>query len=247
MQSTTTPSTSAKQPYTSRRKAFQAGLLAILPLIPAAAPFGMIYAVTAIAAGLSAPQTLVMSLIVFAGAAQFTAAGLFAAGVAGPAIVVATAIINARHLLMSASLTPYLRKTPAYLRALLAFQLTDETYALGVSHFLRGEGSPHFLLGANIGLYIVWQLSTLAGIAIGGFIPDPAAYGLDLIFPLTFIGLLVPLLRDRLSASVALLGGGLALIGALWLPGSWYLLVAGGVASGLGSLFIRRQTIVEEV
>jgi 4-azaleucine resistance transporter AzlC len=214
---------------------FQAGFAATLPLWLGAIPFGMIYAVSALAAGLSPAQTQAMSLLVFAGAAQFTAAGLFAAGAAGPAIVFTTLVINARHLLLAASLAPYLRAIGPALKALLAFGLTDESYAVGMRRFIEGSGSARYQFGANVSLYICWQCSTLAGILLGSLIPDPAAYGLDLVFPLTFIGLLAPLLRERASRLVAALAGLLALAGALLLPGSWYLLLAGIVASGAGA------------
>lgn len=218
---------------------FRAGFVTTMPLWLGAAPFGAIYAVSALAAGLSPAQTLAMSLLVFAGASQFTAAGLFAAGAAPLAIVVTTLIINARHALLAASLAPYVRRARPLAKAALAFQLTDESYAIGMRRFLDGKGSLAYQFGSNISLYIVWQSSTLAGIMLGALIPDPATYGLDLVFPLTFIGLLVPLLRDRVSNAVAVLAGLLAVAGALLLPGSWYLLLAGIVASGFGAVLRR--------
>jgi 4-azaleucine resistance transporter AzlC len=198
-----------------------------MPLWLGAAPFGVIYAVSALAAGLSPAQTLAMSLLVFAGAAQFTAVGMFAAAAAPPAIVATTLIVNARHVLLTASLMPYLRDVGPWRRLLLAVQLTDESYALGARRFLEERGSATFTIGANLGIYVVWQCSTLAGILIGRAIPDPAAYGLDLVFPLTFIGLLVPLLRGPANRGVALIAAALTIGGALWLPGSWYILIAG--------------------
>jgi 4-azaleucine resistance transporter AzlC len=211
--------------------------LAVIPLWVGAAPFGAIYAVSALAAGLSPAQTLAMSLIVFAGAAQFTAAGLFAAGTAPLAIVITTLIVNARHLLMGASVAPHLRGAPAWLRALIAFQLTDETYAVGIQRFLAGDGTPTYQLGANMSMYCVWQVSTIIGMVLGALIPDPVAYGLDLVFPLTFIGLLAALLKTRVNGGVAFLAAMLALAGALFLPGKWYILLAGIVASGFGALW----------
>jgi 4-azaleucine resistance transporter AzlC len=221
--------------------AFRAGFVAMLPLWLGAAPFGLIYAVTALAAGLTPAQTLAMSLLVFAGAAQFTAAGLFASAAAPLTIVVTTLIVNARHMLLAASLAPYVRRAPAWLRALLAFHLTDESYAVGMRAFLDGSGSPAYQLGANLSMYVIWPASTAAGLLLGALIPDPAAYGLDLVFPLTFIGLLAPLLRDRISAGVALLAGALTIGGALLLPGRWYILIAGIVASGVGAIVGRER------
>ena len=232
----------AAVPERERRWAdVRAGFVDTLPLWLGAAPFGAVYAVTALAAGLNAAQTLGMSLLVFAGAAQFTAAGLFAAGVAPLAVVVTTAIVNARHLLLAASLAPHVRHAPAWVKALLAAHLTDESFALGMRRFLQGQGSVAYQFGTHLSLYICWQLSTLAGILLGALIPDPTAYGLDLVFPLTFIGLLVPLLRDRVSGLVAALAALLALAGALLLPGSWYLLLAGIVASGIGAYLTREE------
>lgn len=220
----------------------RAGFVACVPLWLGAAPFGAIYAVTALQAGLSPAQTMLMSLLVFAGAAQFTAAGLVASGAAPLAIVLTTLVINARHLLLAASLAPFVRRVPPAQKALLAFQLTDETYALGMRRFLTGQGSPAFQIGANLSMYLIWQISTAVGLGLGALIPDPNAYGLGLVFPLTFIALLVPLLReavqrrDRATLLVAALAAVLTIGGALLLPGQWYILVAGMGASALGLL-----------
>jgi 4-azaleucine resistance transporter AzlC len=230
--------------YVERRSPthdFRAGFVAMLPLWLGAAPFGLIYAVTALAAGLTPAQTLAMSLLVFAGAAQFTAARMFAAATAPLTIVITTLIVNARHMLLAASLAPYMRRAPAWMRALLAFHLTDESYAVGMRAFLGGTGSTAYQFGANLSMYVIWPLSTAAGLLIGALIPDPAAYGLDLVFPLTFIGLLVPLLRDRVGVGVAMIAGALTIGGALLLPGSWYILIAGVVASGVGAFVSRKQ------
>jgi 4-azaleucine resistance transporter AzlC len=221
---------------------FRAGFVAALPLWLGAAPFGAIYAVSALAAGLDGAQTLAMSLFVFAGAAQFTAVGLFAAGTSPFTIVLTTLIINARHALLAASVAPFVREARPGTKALLAFQLTDESYAIAMRRWLDSAGSLAFQFGANLSMYVVWQCSTIAGILLGNLLPNPAAYGLDLIFPLTFIGLLVPLLRERVSVSVALLAAALTIGGALVLPGSLYLLLAGIVASGIGALLSRGRS-----
>jgi 4-azaleucine resistance transporter AzlC len=231
---------SAELPTANRTAApphdLRAGFVATMPLWLGVAPFGMIYAVSALAAGLSPAQTLAMSLFVFAGASQFTAAGLFAAGATPATLIITTLIVNARHLLLSASIAPHLRQVPWYQRLLLGIQLTDESFAVGMRHFIEHGDSPAFQLGSNLSLYAIWQASTVAGITLGALIPDPATYGLDLVFPLTFIAMLMPLLKRRTNGIVAALGGLLAVVGALTLPGRWYLLVAGVVASGIGAM-----------
>ena len=222
---------------TGRWQAMRSGFVATMIVWPGVAPFGMVYAVSALAAGLSFAETLGMSLIVFAGASQFTAVGLFAAGANPISIIAATAIINARHLLLAASTASYIRQSPGWLRAVVAFQLTDETYAVGVQQFEKTGGDAWFQFGANLSLYFIWALSTVIGSLLGALIPDPAGLGLDLIFPLTFIAFLMPMVRDRVNRSVALLAAGISVAAALWLPGSWYVLLAGIIGSAFGAWF----------
>lgn len=213
---------------------FRQGYLDTMPLWLGAFPFGIVYAISALNAGLSSWQTIVMSLIVYAGAAQFTAVGLFAAGAAPISILITTAIINARHLLLAATLVPHLRKERLSIKALIATQLTDESFAIGMNRFIEGKGSTRYQFGSNLSMYTVWQLSTILGVVIGERIPNTSEYGLDLVFPFTFIALLVPLLKTRINQTVAACAAVLAIAGALLMPGSWYLLFAGILASGIG-------------
>ncbi|HSB81801.1 MAG TPA: AzlC family ABC transporter permease, partial [Candidatus Methylomirabilis sp.] len=108
---------------------------------------------------------------------------------------------------MGASLAPYLRGERRGWKALLAFAMADESYALAVSRYLRGDGSREFFLGANLGVYAGWVLGSLAGGLVGGLVVDPGRWGLGLVFPLTFLGLLVPLLTRWVTAAVALISG----------------------------------------
>jgi len=217
-----------------RRRAILAGLASTAPVVPGAVAFGLVYGVLARQAGLSLAATVTMSLLVFAGAAQFTAVGMWGQA-GGPLIVLTAFIINLRHLLMGASVAPHLRGQPGRWKALLAFGLTDESYALAISRYLAGDGSREFFLGANFGLYAGWNLSTLAGAVLGGLVVDPGRWGIELVFPLTFLGLLVPLLTWPLVTVVALASGVVAVATAAWLPGKANLVLAIVVASGIGA------------
>ena len=231
----------------SRWSAIRQGFVDTIVVWPGVAPFGMVYAVSALAAGLSIWETLGMSLIVFAGASQFTAVGLFGSGANPWTIIATTAIINARHLLLAASTASYIRRAPTWLRALVAFQLTDETYAVGIQHFAKHGGDAWYQFGSNLSLYVVRAASTVIGSLLGALIPDPGALGLDLIFPLTFIAFTVPLLRDRINRVVAGLAAVISVGTALILPGSWYVLSAGILASAVGALLARRsEPVVQE-
>ncbi|MFM7678736.1 MAG: AzlC family ABC transporter permease [Roseiflexaceae bacterium] len=225
----------------SRWSAIRQGFVDTIVVWPGVAPFGMVYAVSALAAGLSIWETLGMSLIVFAGASQFTAVGLFGSGANPWTIIATTAIINARHLLLAASTASYIRRAPTWLRSLVAFQLTDETYAVGIQHFAKNGGDAWYQFGSNLSLYVVWAASTVIGSLLGALIPDPGALGLDLIFPLTFIAFTVPLLRDRVNRVVAGLAALISVGTALILPGSWYVLTAGILASAVGAMLARRS------
>ena len=227
----------------SRWASIKQGFIDTFVVWPGVAPFGMAYAVSALAAGLSIWETLGMSLIVFAGASQFTAVGLFATGAHPLSIIATTAIINARHLLLAASTASYIRKAPAWLRALVAFQLTDETYAVGVQRFAKHGGDAWYQFGSNLSLYVVWAASTIVGSLLGALIPDPAALGLDLIFPLTFIAFTMPMVRDRINLVVAIVAAVIAVATALVLPGSWYVLTAGLLASAVGAWLASRQVV----
>ncbi|MBM4413593.1 MAG: AzlC family ABC transporter permease [Chloroflexi bacterium] len=227
----------------SRWSSIKQGFVDTIVVWPGVAPFGMAYAVSALAAGLSIWETLGMSLIVFAGASQFTAVGLFATGAHPLSIIATTAIINARHLLLAASTASYIRTAPAWLRALVAFQLTDETYAVGVQRFAKQGGDARYQFGSNLSLYVVWAASTIIGSLLGALIPDPVGLGLDLIFSLTFIAFTMPMVRDRINLLVAIVAAVIAVATALVLPGSWYVLTAGLLASAVGAWLANRQPV----
>ena len=217
------------------------GLRATLPLAPGVVAFGLVYGVLARQAGLDFWATLAMSALVFAGASQFTAVSMWGQ-VGGGAIVLTTFIINLRHLLMGASLAPHLRGEPGAWKALLAFGMADESYALAVSRYLRGDGNREYFLGANLGIYSSWVLSSLAGGLVGGLVLDPGRWGLGLVFPLTFLGLLVPLLTRWVTGAVALVSGIVAVATAAWLPGKSHLFLAILLASGVGVILERWWT-----
>lgn len=203
------------------RSEFIGGVKGVAPILLGVIPFGMIYGVLAIGAGLSVAAAQSMSFVVFAGSAQFVASQMFRIGTPPPVMVATTLIINLRHMLYSASVAPYLRHLSWRWKALLAYLLTDEAYAVAIVHYQQtddaAEPSPHrhwYFLGAGLGLWTTWQLSTAVGIAVGAEIP--ASWSLDFTLALTFIALVVPGLKDRPSLGAALAAGTVAVVGAAW-------------------------------
>jgi 4-azaleucine resistance transporter AzlC len=220
-----------------RRSEFLAGVIAELPLLLGVFPFGMIYGVLALQSGISPAPAQAMSSILFAGSAQFIAAQLFGQAVPVPVIVLTAFVVNLRHALYSASLAPYVKHLSKPWKAILAYLLTDEAYAVVVMRYqIKGvEAFTHwYFLGAGLGLWSCWQFSTALGIFLGAQIP--ASWGLDFTLALTFIALVVPALKDRPGVAAALTAGVVAIL-AYPLPYKLGLIAAAlaGIAVGLWS------------
>lgn len=212
---------------TSASAEFLAGCRDEAPLLLGVAPFGMIYGIAALAAGVPAWVAQLASAIVFAGAAQLVIVQMLAAGAGFIPIALTSGLLNLRHVLYSASMAEYVRHLPRRWRLLLAYVLTDEAYAVAVLRYQQrhaaaadhaehtDSGTPAadatadlrhwYFLGAGFTLWAGWQLSTAAGLLFGATIPPE--WELDFAVPLTFIALLTLLLRERAGQAAALVAG----------------------------------------
>ncbi len=210
-------------------------LLDTAGIVASIVAFGFVFGLAAKEAGFSPLEASAMSLLCFAGAAQFAAVGYVAAGLPWLPIVVLTAALNARHLLYSASLAPGLRRVASRPhRAFMAHFLTDEAFALTAAHFHR-LGAPDavgYWIAAVVGVYIPWNLATVAGVLLGGAIVEPAALGLDIVFPAAMAGLAVGLVTGRRELVAAGTGAALGVVASLVLgPGVG--IVVGGLLGPL--------------
>jgi 4-azaleucine resistance transporter AzlC len=223
---------------------FWRGFRAVVPLWIGMVPFGLAYAVTARSANLSMTEVQLMSLIVFSGSAQFSAAGLFLIGTSGLAVVATTFVINVRHLLYSLTLGQKMK--PSWLQRVVgAYFLTDEAFGVTVA---STQSTFAYLLGAELGVFVAWNLSTLAGILLSSTVPDPTALGLDFIFPVAFLALLIPLLKKRLDVLIALASGVAAFVlaNALNVNGGLTILLVGIFGSLLGAFLTRGVKVTED-
>lgn len=161
--------------------------------------FAVVYGLAAHDAGLSAIETISMSLMPFAGASQFAVVGYLNEHLSWTVIVGLTALLNARHFLYSAALAPDLATVSKPQRAAMAQFLTDEAFALTTNHFKRlGRPDPRgYWIAAILGVYIPWNLGTAVGALAGNLIPDPATFGLDVVFPASMAGLAIGLVEGR--------------------------------------------------
>ncbi len=210
----------------SRQREFWAGVTGVAPLLLGAMPFGLIYGVLAITIGLPVLMAQGMSTVVFAGSAQFLTTQLLRDGAPLLVIIITAAVLNLRHMLYSASLAPHLQPLNRGWKALLAYLLTDEAYAIAITRYWQADGQHDsaqnsskykhwFVLGTGLALWITWQISTAVGIFMGAQIPD--AWSLDFAMPLTFIAIVVPALRDRATLGSALVAGSVVVL-ALAMP-----------------------------
>jgi 4-azaleucine resistance transporter AzlC len=232
---------------TSPHAALSAGIRAELPIAIGVIPFGMIYGVLALAAGIPWWPALAMSSILFAGSAQFIASGLIAGGAPAAVLLATTFVVNLRHLLYSASLAPHLRHLSRPWRWLLAYLLTDEAYAVAAVHYsdqtIPPASKQWFFLGAGGTLWLSWQLSTVAGLTLGSRIPP--TWSLDFTLALTFIGIIVPTIARRKEVNrpnlAAALSAGLVAVLTLHWPWKLGLMAAALVGITIGTALERRH------
>jgi 4-azaleucine resistance transporter AzlC len=226
------------------------GLSQGLPIVLGYVPIGFAYGVLATNSGLSPRNTVLMSLLVYAGASQFIAAGLFAAGVPPLSIVLTTFVVNLRHLLMTASLAPHVRAWPRPLLPLFAFQVTDETFAVHAASAAGGGIDRGAAFCVNVMAQVAWIAGSWLGVAGGQVIPDPRSWGLDYALPALFCALLVMQIRSQMTGrgrngsdktnrgrvhlAVALITGALAVGGTLLGLEQWTVIVATLLGATLG-------------
>jgi 4-azaleucine resistance transporter AzlC len=220
---------------TTRGREFWRGVREEAPILLGVVPFGLIFGTLALDANISIPAAQAMSSIIFAGASQIIAAQMIGGSASILVIILVVFVVNLRHALYSASVAPHVRQLSTRWKILLAYLLTDEAYAVTISHYNKG-GDPSkkhwYFLGAGLTLWSTWQVSTALGIFIGAQLPQ--SWPLDFVLPLTFIALVVPALKDKAGIAAAIVA---ALVGLLTLgfPFKTGLLVAAfiGILTGL--------------
>ncbi|WP_240374825.1 AzlC family ABC transporter permease [Bacillus piscicola] len=202
------------------------GLPIALGYIPAAITFGFIAQTT----GLTPVESVMMSLLVFAGAAQFMALSLLAAGTGSLEIIFTTFIVNIRHLLMSASLNENAMDDNPWKKAGYAFGITDEVFAVTATK----EDSVHtgYIYGVFIISYASWVVQTGVGYAVGGLLPATIQQSLMFALYALFIALLAPALkRQRKVLVLAAASAVLNSLFSLFLDTGWAIILSTTIAA----------------
>lgn len=217
--------------------AWWAGVRALTPMMLGVLPFGLIFGVLAVNAGMPGWLAALMSVIVFGGASQMILTQLWAAGTPALLMVATVAMVNLRHALYSAAIAPTLAHLPRRWKLLLAYLLTDEAFAAMARQLEDRSPARHwFFLGAGLTLWFGWQVSTVLGVVIGKQVPMD--WPLDFFLPLTFIAIIVPALHARAHLAAALVSGTAAVVFAT-MPYKLGLMLAACLGIAVGSLLRR--------
>ena len=229
-------------PPTTRFAQIVAGIRMGFPIVLGYLPLGFAFGVLAVKSGIAPFWAIAMSVLVFAGAGQLIAAGMVGVGASVLSIVVANFMVNLRHILMSAALSPYLGRLSKIQRVLFGMEITDETFAVHSTAFRNGvDIYPARLFACNMTAHLGWISGTAIGAFSGGLVADVRPWGLDFALPAMFIALLVPLCWERLHLLIvmvsALLSIGLNMVGF----GRWSVIVATMMAATLGLYLVHRR------
>ncbi|MCW2995047.1 MAG: AzlC family transporter permease [Conexibacter sp.] len=207
--------------------AARAGARDAIPFALAGLVVALSFGISARAAGLPALAAVAMSLLVYAGSAQFAAVAILGQGGSVVAAVLAAVLMNARYVAMGLAIGPSL-KGGRVRRALEGQAVVDASWALAN----RGDGrfDRHTLFGSSAAQFVTWQVGTILGVLAGGILPDPEALGIDVVFPAFFLALLVGELRDAEAAAVAVAGAIVAVVLGLLAPAGIGILAASLIA-----------------
>lgn len=223
----------------SPKQEMERGLRAALPIVLSFIPFAMVLGAQAVQKGMSAGQITLMAGVNFAGGSEFVAVNLWTSPPHLFLIALMTLLVNSRHFLMGAALTPYLQGLPARKVLPALFLMCDESWALMFAEIKRSADKKfnfYFYMGSALALYGIWVLFTAVGALIGPVLGDITQYGFDMAFVAVFLVLLKGMWKGCKAAIPWLVSLLTAIAGYCFIPGAWYVLI--GSVAGLGTIFL---------
>ena len=215
--------------FTTRKSAYRKGVADGLPFLLVIIPFSTLFGVIATEAGLNVFETLAFSIVVIAGAAQFTALQLLQENAPTVIVLISALAVNLRMAMYSASLTPWIGSAPLWQRALAAYMTVDQSYVCGIAQY---EKEPQmtvpqrmaYFFGAVTPVVPVWYLFTFVGALLGAQVPD--TWALDFAIPITFLAMIAPMFRTLAHVVAAIVAVATSLV-AVNIPYSLGVIVAG--------------------
>lgn len=221
-----------------RKQILRQGASAAWPICLGYFPIGLALGVLAQKAGLPWWAVAMMSIMVFAGSAQFICVAMIAAGASTSAIILTTFVVNLRHVLMSSAMAVYLQGVNRKFLALYSYGVTDESFAVNLTLFRDGQWDRWRALLVNHLANSVWIIATTCGALVGQFVPQ-GALGIDYALTGMFICLLVFQLQGRIYIITGLLAAALSTVWYLLIPGDSYIVGASMTAATIGYLLKR--------
>lgn len=220
-------------------RALLAGAQAAVPVAVGYAGIGFAAGVIGAQAGLSPAEVTLLSLIVFAGSAQFVFAELYTGSAV--TLFVTTFLINLRHLLYATAFTPRVRGLGMPARFWIGAQLTDETFSLATSLLRGAVPGAGWMIALNMTSYLAWTCGNLAGALTGGAAGSIEWLGIEFALAAMFAALLMlqvdgPVARRLAMTVVAGLAAGTMIGLELWNPHPLNLLAATVVAATAGAV-----------
>lgn len=208
------------------------GAQEMAPLAAFVIPFGIAFGVAAIESGLNALQTIIMSGTVFAAASQFAVLEIWGASIPLIPLILIVFAVNARHILTSASLYPWLSELSWPKRFSSLFVLSEANFASGLSAYNDGERDVGIFIGGGIALWLAWVTGTAGGVFFGDQIGDPRAIALDVVM-IAFFAALLAGSWDRKTTFLPWIAAGAVSVAAYWwAPANWHV-IAGALAGGI--------------
>jgi 4-azaleucine resistance transporter AzlC len=232
-------------PATPHPEAFLRGVKLGLPIFLGYVPAGMAFGILARAVGFSVFQAALCSATALAGAGQFIALDVIKAAGTVAAVLVATSVVNLRYVLFGSTLSPYLHRAPTGMQGILAFSLTDETFAVNITDLREGRATLQSMAGVGAIAWTGWVLGTAIGATGAGFIGDANRFGVQFAMPAMFTALFVALAEDARQVAIGLVGAaivvGLPLLSSLGIGVSqgWYVVIASMLAATIGTAVFR--------
>ncbi|MGW8313110.1 MAG: AzlC family ABC transporter permease [Desulfuromonadales bacterium] len=224
----------------SHKQVLRQGASAAWPICLGYFPIGLALGVLAQQAGLPWWGVAMMSVLVFAGSAQFICIAMLASGASTVSIILTTFVVNLRHVLMSSALAVCLRGVNRLFLALYAYGVTDESFAVNLTRFRKGDWDRFRALVVNHLANLVWIAATVCGALIGQFVPE-GALGIDYALTGMFICLLIFQLQGRIHVITGVLAAVFSVAWYLLIPGDSYIVGASVGAATAGYLLNRRR------
>lgn len=185
---------------------FLQGVKDCIPTVFGYLSIGLACGILCKSSGLTFFQAVGMSIFIYAGSAQFIAAGMILSAASIPSIILTIFFVNLRHIFMSASMAPYFKKNSFLKNLSIGLLLTDETFLVASAEGLKKNKINYlWMIGLNITAYLNWIIATGVGVMLGSIIPDYKSFGLDFALTAMFIGLLISSVKDMLKINKTLI------------------------------------------